>query len=419
VTVVLGLACVGGATASAEQSDADGRAQRNDRDVTVSPQIAEKLILANEHLEKDEFDQALKIVDELATIRRLAPPDVAQIHRFRGYIFVSKSNPEKAAQEFEKALAQNALDAGAEQSMMYSLAQIYTQLDRYDRALELINSWFASAETPKADAYYLKAMILVQQEDFQGALEPAKTAIEMSPQPRESWLQLLAAIQFQLQDFSALSGTLQSLISIAPASKRYWVQLATVQNYLGRDGDAVATLRLAYQAKLLTEDRDIRQLARLLFMRELPFECAQVMQDSLAAGVVTVDAESYRLLANCYLAARENDSALEPLAKAGELAPDGEMFMLLGQMHLQRERFEPALEVLGKALAKAKPEQRAPVQLLLGVAQLGSNRFDDAERAFRAAHSDEKMRGAAESYLKYLEERRARQQSGAPEAAHG
>jgi hypothetical protein len=50
------------------------------------------------------------------------------------------------------------------------------------------------------------------------------------------------------------------------------------------------------------------------------------------------------------------------------------------------------------------------VQLLIGVAQLGTERFDDAERAFRAATGDKKVQNAAESYLKFLEEQRLRKQ---------
>jgi tetratricopeptide (TPR) repeat protein len=407
--LVLSLSATAAVAADASRHPSPAAGER--RDVTVSPQVAERLIMANDYLEDEKLDDALEVVDELSKRRRLEPADLAQIHRFRGYIFVSKGLHEEAAEEFEKSLAQKALDASAEQTMTYSLAQIYTQLDRYDRALALINAWFEAAESPKADAYYLKAMILVQQEDFQAALAPAKTAIEMSPQPRESWLQLLAAIYFQVQDFSNLAVTLERLVTMVPTTKRYWVQLATIQNHLGRDAEALATLRLAHEGNLLTEDHELRQLARLLFLRELPFECAKVLAEGVTAGVVKADAESYRLIADCYIAARENDRAVEPLAKAGELAPDGETYMLLGQLHLQRDRFEPALEVLRKALAKAEPEQRGPAQLLIGVAELGSDRLDDAERAFRAAQSDEKVRGAAESYLKYLEDQRARRQS--------
>ncbi len=256
-------------------------------------------------------------------------------------------------------------------------------------------------------------MILVQQEKYREAVEPAQAAIALSPQPKESWLQLLVAIFGNLKDYPNVAATLERLVAIAPAKKVYWVQLAAVEHYLERDDKALARLRVAQQAELLSEDKEYRQLARLLYLQELPFQCAQVIEQAIAAGDVKADADSYGLLSNCYLAAREAELALEPLAKAAELSPEGELYLLLGQIHLQREEFEPALTALARSLAKAKPERRGAVQLLIGVAQLGSENFDAAERAFRAAQGDEKVRRAAESYLKFVEEQRARQQQQA------
>jgi tetratricopeptide (TPR) repeat protein len=372
--------------------------------------VAEKLLKTYELVEKDEFDDALALVDGLAKRRKLGPADLAQIHRFRGYILVNKGLMKEAAQEFETSLAQNALDRNARQVMTYSMAQLYTQLGQHERALELIETWLQSEESPTADAYFLKAMILVQQKSFQAALEPAKTAIDTSPSPRESWLQLLVAIQSHLKDYPSVAETLERLVAMAPDKKQYWVQLAAVQSHLRRDARAAATLQLAHDAELLEEDRELRQLAGLMLQRELPLQCARVIDEAMSAGAVQRDAESYWLMSNCYIAAREFDRALAPLAKAADLAPDGELYMRLGQIHLQRERFEPALEALEKALAKSKPAELGSVQLLIGLAQLGAERFDAAERAFRAARHDEKTHRAAESYLKYLEEQRARRE---------
>ena len=374
----------------------------------ISKQVADALLDANERMEKDQYDEALAIVDKVAKRRKLKAPDLAQIHRFRGYIYVNLNQTEQGAAELQKSLDQHGLDRNSEQVTTYSLAQLYTQLGQYDRALALIDAWFQGAENPKPDAYYLKAMILVQQEKPEAALEPAKIAIESSPSPRESWVQLLAAIYIQLRDYPNVAATLERLIDMAPNKKQYWVQLAAVQHHLEKDARAAATLRLADQAELLDDDKEFRQLARLLFLRDQPYECAKTVEAAMATGVVKADADAYKLIANCYVAARENDRALEPLAKAAEMSPDGDMYLLLGQMHLQRDRFAPALDALQKSLAKAKPEQRGSVNLLIGVAQLGAERLDDAERAFRAAQSDEKVRRAADSYLKYLEEQRAR-----------
>ena len=378
------------------------------KSVGISKPVAEKLLAAYELLQNDEYDRSLAIVDELAKRRRLSAPEVAQVHRFRGYIYVNKGMSERAAAEFEKSLAQQALDASAEQVMIYSLAQIYTQLGRYDRALALIDTWFQAEQDPKPDAWYLKAMILVQQEKFALAVEPAERAIEKSPEPRESWLALLVVIYSQLKDYPKVATALERLIAVAPGKPQYWVQLAAVQKHLDREPRALATMQLAYGAELLDDDKELRQLARLLFLRQQPHECAQVIEMGIESEVVKPDAEAYRLMSNCYIAARDAEKALEPLAKEGELASGGEMYMLLGQMYLQRERFAPAIDALGKALAKSKPEQRGPVQLLIGVAQLGSERFEEAERSFRVASADEKVRRAAESYLKFLAEQRIR-----------
>jgi len=376
----------------------------------LSKPVADKLLSAYELMQNGKADEAMALVDKAAQRRKLRPVELAQIHRFRGYIWLDKGESAKAADEFEQARAQKALDPAADQVMIYSLAQIYTQTSQYPRALELIDAWFAGEADPKPDAYYLKAMILAQQEKFDEALEPAKKAIEMSPTPKESWLQLVVAIYSNEKDFANVAATLQRLVEVAPANKKYWLQLSAVLNFLQRDPEAVATLRLADVANLLSEDPEVRQLARLMFVRELPYQCASAVQHGLDSGELKPDADSYKLLSNCYLAARENDKALAPLAKAAELANDAEPYMLLGQIHLQQERFDPAIDALSKALEKAKPEQRAPIHLLSGVAQLGSDRLDAAEREFRAAESDAKTRAAATSYLKYVEQQRLKKE---------
>jgi len=375
---------------------------------TVTPAIAERLIRVNTYMEDNNLDDALRVVEELTRVRNLEPADLAQIHRFRGYILVSRGDTDTAAVEFEKSLAQNALDPAAQQGMTYSLAQLYTQSGKYDQASSLIERWFATAEDPKPEAFFLKAMILVQQEKYAEARVPAETAIARMGQPRESWLQLLAAIQFELQDYPAVAGTLEQLVAIAPHTKRYWIQLATIENTIGRGHSAAATLTLAHTARLLDDDKEYRQLARLYFAHDLPMRCAQTVEEGMQKGVIKPDAEAYELLANCLLAARETDRALAPLAKAGELSADGRSLLMLGQLHLQRDRFELAREALSKALTKAPREQRGSIELLVGIAQLGANHFEEAERAFRSATADAKTKAAAETYLKHLEQKRAR-----------
>jgi tetratricopeptide (TPR) repeat protein len=418
LALVLCVALVAG-TAEARKAEQE---QQDAKKFGISRPVAEKLLEAYDLLEAERFDEALEVVDDLAERRKLQPPETAQIHRFRAYIYVNKGQSEKATGEFEKSLALNAMEPEAEQVMMYSLAQIYTELGRYDEALALINRWFGAVESPKADAYFLKAMILVQQKNFEDAAEPSAKALELSKTPKESWLTLDGVIQTQLKNYARVEKTLEQLVELAPAKAQYWTQLAAVQQHLEHEEKALATMQLAYKAGLLKGEKELRQLASLLFIRQQPYECAQVIQRGLTDGVVRESADAYRLIANCLISAREVEKALEPLAKAGELSTDGSMYLLLGQLHLQRDRFDEAIAALEKGLEKVEPAQRGSAHLLLGIALLGNEQLVEAQQAFQVAADDAKVGRAAESYLKFLETKQVAQQqpaAGDPGGATG
>lgn len=407
---------LGGSTVHAKETKTK---EQEAKKFGISRIVAEQLLEAYDLLESERYDDALSVVDKLAKRRRLQPPETAQIHRFRAYIFVNKDQNENATVEFEKSLALEAMEPAAEQVMMYSLAQIYTELGKYDEALALMNRWFESEESPKADAWFLKAMILVQQKNFKDAAEPAAKALELADKPKESWLTLDGVINTQLKNYPRVEQTLAQLVEIAPAKAQYWMQLAAVQQHLGHEKKALATMQLAYDAGLLKGDKELRQLASLLFLRQQPFECAKVIETGLASGVVAANADAYRLMANCLIAARESEKALTPLARAAELSPDGDLYLLLGQLHLQRDRFELAVEAIEKGLEKVKPEKRGSAHLLLGIAQLGDEQLALAERSFKIAAGDAKVARAAMSYLKFLEQKQVAQRPLASGSATG
>ncbi len=48
------------------------------------------------------------------------------------------------------------------------------------------------------------------------------------------------------------------------------------------------------------------------------------------------------------------------------------------------------------------------MHLLIGIAQLGTEQLDEAERNFKSALADAKVKKAAESYLKFIEDKKMR-----------
>src|SRR5262245_42033424 len=70
----------------------------------IQKRVAEKLLAAYELMQKENYVESLKIIDDLSESKKLGPPEWAQVYRFRGYIFVNQGKTEAAAGEFEKSL---------------------------------------------------------------------------------------------------------------------------------------------------------------------------------------------------------------------------------------------------------------------------------------------------------------------------
>ena len=149
--------------------------------------------------------------DECARDRRRArasaagsePPEIAQIHRFRGYICVNKGKSEQAAAEFEKSLgAAGARPRGRAGDDLLARADLHAARQVRPRARADRHLVRRASESPKPDAYYLKAMILVQQEKFRAARRAGEARRSSSARSRRrAGSQLLVVIYSQLKDY--------------------------------------------------------------------------------------------------------------------------------------------------------------------------------------------------------------------------
>jgi tetratricopeptide (TPR) repeat protein len=293
----------------------------------------------------------------------------------------------------------------------FQLAGLYAQLSEFPKAKEVLDKWFQGADQPTPEAYYLNAVILIQMERYAEAVTSAEQAVALSPNPREGWLSLLVHSYYLVKNYAKMASTLERLIAQVPTKKSYWMLLSAAYFDLDRDDEARAIVQLAYRQGLLDQEKEVRALARLLLANGLPFEAANVLEKGMKDKVLPGKEDVYELLTNAFLQARAEDLALGPLTKGSELAEDAQLNILLGKVYLQDERFEDAIMALNKGLVKAKPDQRGRVYLLLGAAQIGAKRLDEAERAFQSARADEKTRAEADSYLKFLTQERERRAS--------
>jgi len=374
----------------------------------ISKRVSRYLAASLKLMQSGQLAEAQALLDKIAGSRRLNPAERAKIQQFLGNVAVYKSDLPGAAKHLSQALSFGGLDPASDQQVTFQLASLYAQLADFPKAIEVLERWFQAAQAPTPEAFYLKAVILIQMQRLEEAVTAAEQAVALTPEPREGWLSLLAHACYLVKDFAKMASTLETLVARVPTKKSYWILLSAAYFELDRDEEARSTVQLAYRQGLLDQDREIRALTRLLLANGLPYQAAGVLEKGMADAVVPSQEDSYELLTNAFLQAREGERAVEPLTKGAELSEDAQLYMLLGKVYLQRDRFEEAVAVLKQGLAKAKPDQRGRVYLLIGVAQLGANRFDDAEVAFRSARSDEQVQKEADSYLKFVTQERER-----------
>jgi len=244
-----------------------------------------------------------------------------------------------------------------------------------------------------------------QMEDFTRALPNAERAISLADNPQESWLQLVLALYIQQERWSDALPLLQRLVAVDPGRKTYWMQLSSVHGQLEQYSDALATMQLPYSAGLLTEESEYMRLADLLMFNELPYRGGTVLEKAIDEGKVARSRQSYEKLANCWIAAREFDKAVEPLESAAELASNGDLFVRLGEVHIQREEWGAAVSALQSALNKGGLRDTRNTQYLLGVSLFSLDRFEDARTQFERAAQSQTIGDSARSYLQLIEAR--------------
>jgi tetratricopeptide (TPR) repeat protein len=360
-----------------------------------------RLNTAAELLEGGQYAASRKKLEEMK-FTRLNPYERALAYRFLAYSSIGQEDSTAAVGYFQKVVEQEALAIDDEASVRFSVVQIYASIGEWQKVEEELLAWFQYVERPNAVAYYLLAVSRYRRDQYDEALTPALTALEISNEPNESWLQLVAALHLQREDFDSAVPILEELVSRF-AKKQYWVQLSLIYGAREDYQHALRIQQLAYAQGLLTQDDELRRLARTYLFHELPHPAAQVLERGLEEGRIDRDREVLELLGNSWIAAREYEKSIEPLQQAAELADDGRIYLRLGQVRVQREDWKEATGLIQKAIEKGGLDDVGKAHLLLGISYYSDDHPESARTAFRRARKHESTRTEATAWLEHID----------------
>jgi len=365
---------------------------------SASKKITTKLQAMVDLIGEEKYEEARKIGEQALRGRNLRDVEIAQLNRFVGFTYSSNEQYEKAIPHFGKAISMNALDQKTQYDLQFTLAQLYMATDEYEEAVGVLEDWLAASEEPEPKAYYYIAIAYTQMDRIDDAIPPAKKAVELADRPKESWDRLLINLYFQQQSYDEMLPLLQQMVRLFP-KKNYWMQLSAVYSELDDDHAAMAVQQLAYVQGFLDQDGDQRRLARMYLYHDIPYWAAQVMTSGLENGVIEKDADSFELLANAWITAREFDKAVEPLAEAAELSETGDIYARLGQVYLEREEYIKAIDAIEAGIAKGELKNPGQAYLLLGICNFNADKLVASRRAFEKAVADKDAKSLAVQWI--------------------
>jgi tetratricopeptide (TPR) repeat protein len=367
----------------------------------VRSRISRYLAAAAEAVDEGDPQEATRLLLKLRP-HRLNPYERALVYRMLAYVAYGANEYEEAVEYFVKVLREEMLPIRDEAKVRFNIAQLFASLQRWSEVVDWLNRWLLYVEDPDPLGFYLMGIAYFQLEDFDAAIAHARKAVDLSPEPREAWLRLLAALYSQNEDYENATGVLEELVLRFP-KKQYWVQLSLIYGAREDYRTSLAVQQVAYAQGLLTEDKELRRLARSYLYHELPYPAAKVMEKALEDGAIARDPEALELLANSWIAAREYDRSLAPLHKAAELSQDGNLYVRLGQVQMQREAWSEAAELLQKAVAKGGLEDPGNAELLLGISYYNDARVALARSSFVRARRHASTREEADRWITHLE----------------
>ena len=365
--------------------------------------------------EIDDVGCAQALLAEVREMDDLNGYELAQMWNFYAFIYFGLDNYREAIRAYEMVIQQPDLPLALEIGTMYTLTQLYFQQEDYEEALEMLDRWFAVPENfnPGPESYVLKAQIFYQVQRYREGIEPVNQAIAVAATqgkaPQENWYRLLNVFHYELEDYPSVIQVLRTMIEMWP-KREYFVQLSAMYGQEGEDGPQLGLYETAYEAGWLARSNEIVQLSQLLLQANVPVKAAKIMELGLDNGSIESTENNWRILAQSWQIAQEDEKAIPAMTRAAGLADDGELDVRLAQSYQNLSRWDDCIESARTALRKGDLRRDDQSSMILGACLFETKEYGAARTAFNAAAEDTRSRTAARSWIQYVDAEEDREQ---------
>ena len=377
-------------------------ATRVDPKAVMSASESRDLSKAADLVNDGKDDQALPLIEKALAGKKVGGYAEAFAQQLLGRIYWDQDKEEQALAATSKAIELNALPNNSHFALMYQLAQMQVQSEKYAEALKTLDRFKTEAGVETPEQIALLGNIYYRLDKYPEAIDAMKRAIAASDKPQESWNQILIASMFELDQYAEAADIVKAQLAKSPDDVKLIKQLATIYINDDKYPQAIDVLSKAKEKGLIASKEDYLQLAKLYANAEKPKEAAATLKEGMANGKLSSDFEVNKLLGDVCSQAEDDACAIEAYGKASAQSTDGNVDYQLGYMLFYADRGAEAKVALERAIKKGGLSQEGEAYLILGDIESYANNDTAALAAWRKAQAFPSAKTMADQRIKVI-----------------
>jgi tetratricopeptide (TPR) repeat protein len=394
----------------AAYSQSDEREQRDNQKTkqaqAVSKEVYDKIQQAQEKVDADDFNGALRILNSVNSSDKLTEYEKSNVLNYIGFVHYNMGNTTAAIAVYKEMLRIPSLEEQIRKQTIYTLAQLNTMEEQYDEALRMLDQWFALEPNPAPEPYILYAQNLYQVNRYKDMIKPIETAMAIATKRdtaiKEDWYVLLNFAYFQQEDYKKVRD-IQKILLVNWPKKRYWFSLAGAYTELGEDNNLYASYDAAYTQGMLERDSELVTMAQLHMQQEVPYKAAVLLDSEMKSGRVARNAKNYRLLSQAWSLAQEDEKSIPALKEAARLSDEGELDLRLANAYLNLGRYPECVTAVQAGLRKGGIKSPDNAQISLGMCLYNQEKYQAAINAFSEARKTGRSARVANQWIKVIQ----------------
>ena len=398
---VVATVFVAGNAFAQDDERAERDAQKTKQAQAVSKEVYDKIQKAQEQVEAKDYQGALRALNSLYNPDKLTEYEQANVLNYIGFVYYNMEDVQNAIRTYERMVAIPSLEPQMAKQTTYTLAQLYTMEEQYQKALQTLDRWFTMETNPAPEPFILKAQNLYQVQRYTDMIEPIQNAMRVARERdkpvKEDWYVLLNFAYFQEEDYRQVRDIQKILLE-----NRYWFSLAGAYTELGEDNNLIAAYGAAHDQGMLEKESELVTMAQLYMQADVPYMAATLLEKEMGAGRVSKNAKNYRLLSQAWMLSMEDERAVPALKEAAGLSDDGELDIRLGNTYLNLGNYDECINAVQAGLRKGGLKNPDHAQISLGMCLYNKRRYQAAIDAFRAAAKTPRSRKGAQQWISVI-----------------